>query len=72
MSYRAKLVKEAAELLAARDRIGDRAFKEGREPTREEWRRMENLQRRHDEICRMRVKFFPSGLPLPTLELKLH
>ena len=65
-------MKEAAELIEARDRIGDRAFKEGREPTREEWRRMENLQRRHDEICRMRVKFFPSGLPLPVGAYKLH
>jgi len=55
---RLKLQKKMLESLAARDRIGDRAFNEGRSPTPEEWAEMARYQEQYEGYCQLLNKFF--------------
>jgi len=63
MRTREENIKELKRLmrraLAAKNRIGDRAFKEGRTPTQEEFAEMDELQTRHDNYGDVLRIYFP-------------
>ena len=70
--YRRELERKAVETLEAHDRIGDQAFDEGREPTKEEWDRMAELNDRYQDYVELIEKFFQPPEELIRLDLPLH
>ena len=60
-----ELEKKMLEIIAARDKVGDKAFNESRLLTPEEWAEMARLQARYEQYAKILNKFcIPASEPL--------
>lgn len=68
------LRKKADDAVKERDAFSDSIFAEGREPTAEEWRKIEQLNQIHRNCHQLLAKFFTPDEPPPVREyqFKLH